>query len=33
MVAIKVKISGEWINLSSSVTKGAKGFDEEGLLY
>ena len=33
MIAIKVKMNDKWINLSSSVTKAAKGFDEEVLLY
>ena len=33
MIAIEVKMNGEWINLSSSITKGTKGFEEEVLLY
>ena len=32
-VSIKVKMNGKWINLSTSVTKGIKGFSEEVLLY
>ena len=32
-ISIKVKMNGKWINLSSSVTKGLKGFGEEVLLY
>ena len=32
-ISVKVKMNGKWINLSSSVTKGTKGFKEEVLLY
>ena len=32
-ISFKVKMNGKWITLSSSVTKGIKGFSEEVLLY